>query len=631
MRSLIMEKDWSRTSLGPPEEWPVTLRSTLSLMLACKFPMFLWWGKELLCFYNDAYRPSLGTDGRHPSLLGKKGEAAWPEIWPTIKPLIQQVLDGKGATWSEDQLIPIYRNGGMEDVYWTFSHSAVSDDEGNIVGVLVTNSESTEKMLSMQRLQESERGLHALIEHAPVAMALFSGSTHRVDLVNERALELWGCTKEQVLGLPLVVGMPQLGPSGIMEVLDDVLLTGERFVANQRPIPLMREGRLETRYINFTYEGLRGTSGNVDRILAVGTDVTATVREREEIEAREEHFRILADSMPQFVWTSDENGLLDYFNQALISFAGIASEDLMNNGWLQIVHPEDREANSMKWKESMLHGTDFLFEHRFRRNDGEYHWQLSRAVPVRKEDGSIRMWIGTSTNVQEMKEQERERDYFIGVASHEFRNPLHVLKGYLEMLLEDHAEGTDEVMSKALRSMDRQVNNLTALTNDLLDLSKLRSGAFELQTGKFDLDVMVAAIMGDLQIAQPKAKLELTRSTPVTVQGDRVRIVQVFTNLLSNALKYSPVGSPVEVELFVEGAFAVVKVRDHGIGIGKAAQERVFDRFYRVTGKDEQRFEGFGIGLYLAADIMRLHNGSIGVESELGKGSTFHFTLPLHN
>src|SRR5688572_32581203 len=108
MGKLMRSRDWSRTPLGPPVEWPQSLRTTLSIILNSKFPMFLWWGPELICFYNDAYRPSLGNDGKHPHILGMRAEEAWSEIWATIKPLIDQVLSGGGATWSEDQLIPIY-------------------------------------------------------------------------------------------------------------------------------------------------------------------------------------------------------------------------------------------------------------------------------------------------------------------------------------------------------------------------------------------------------------------------------------------------------------------------------------------------------------------------------------------
>src|SRR6201999_1203036 len=123
--------------LGLPSEWPVSLRNTINIILSSRFPMFIWWGADLIQFYNDAYRPSLGDTGKHPSALGQRGEECWPEIWPVIYPLIRQVLEGGESTWSEDQLIPIYRNGRLEDVYWTFGYSPIIDDNGRVGGVLV--------------------------------------------------------------------------------------------------------------------------------------------------------------------------------------------------------------------------------------------------------------------------------------------------------------------------------------------------------------------------------------------------------------------------------------------------------------------------------------------------------------
>ncbi|WP_460973482.1 PAS domain-containing sensor histidine kinase [Spirosoma migulaei] len=164
MGELTRRYDWSTTVLGSPDHWPQSLRTTVSILLTSKFPMFLWWGPELIQFYNDAYRPSLGNNGKHPKALGQSGAECWPEIWPTIKPLIDQVLTGGEATWSEDQLIPIYRNGQLEDVYWTFSYSPVKDESGQPTGVLVTCTETTEKIVSVQHLQESKDLLEFAIE-----------------------------------------------------------------------------------------------------------------------------------------------------------------------------------------------------------------------------------------------------------------------------------------------------------------------------------------------------------------------------------------------------------------------------------------------------------------------------------
>ena len=161
MGALTRAKDWSATMLGAPEQWPQSLRTTLSILLNSKFPMFLWWGPELICFYNDAYRPSLGQDGKHPSILGQPAQEAWPEIWTIIKPLIDQVLSGGDSTWSEDQLIPIFRNGKIEDVYWTFSYSPVQDESGKPAGVFVTCTETTGKVNTWKQLEEKDRGLES--------------------------------------------------------------------------------------------------------------------------------------------------------------------------------------------------------------------------------------------------------------------------------------------------------------------------------------------------------------------------------------------------------------------------------------------------------------------------------------
>ena len=165
MGKLMREKDWQFSAVGEPSGWPQSLRTSLYIVLNAKFPMFLWWGEQLICFYNDAYRPSLGQHGKHPGILGMPAEQAWTEIWDVIKPLIDQVLQGQ-STFSEDQLIPIFRNNRLEDVYWTFSYSPVMGEQDRPEGVLVTCQETTEKVRSLKELREREEQLLFTIEAA---------------------------------------------------------------------------------------------------------------------------------------------------------------------------------------------------------------------------------------------------------------------------------------------------------------------------------------------------------------------------------------------------------------------------------------------------------------------------------
>jgi signal transduction histidine kinase len=162
MGRLTREYDWSRTSIGRIDQWPKSLQMTLGILLHSAFPMFLFWGKDLICFYNDAYRPSFGEHGKHPA-VGKKGKEVWPEIWGFIGPLIEKVMTTGEPVWFEDQLVPIFRNGKIEDVWWTFSYSAVYGDDETISGVFVTCTETTQKVLIHEKLVENESQLENLV------------------------------------------------------------------------------------------------------------------------------------------------------------------------------------------------------------------------------------------------------------------------------------------------------------------------------------------------------------------------------------------------------------------------------------------------------------------------------------
>ena len=179
MGHLTRNFDWSQTSLGEPGQWPQSLLTIVNTILNSKFPMFLWWGVDMIQFYNDAYRPSLGNQGKHPKALGQKGKDCWPEIWDIISPLIRQVQETGVATWREDQLIPIYRNGKIEDVYWTYSYSAVLDDRGWQTGVLVTCTETTEKVKNLKEIEESVKEQTEELREANLQLTRFNEELSR--------------------------------------------------------------------------------------------------------------------------------------------------------------------------------------------------------------------------------------------------------------------------------------------------------------------------------------------------------------------------------------------------------------------------------------------------------------------
>ncbi len=182
MGALMRAFDWSATGLGPAETWPQPLRTAIRFLLNSRHPMYIWWGPELLCFYNDAYRQSIGSE-RHPSSLGQPGRVVWEEIWGIIGPQIEQVMSGGAPTWHENALVPITRNGRREEVYWTYSYGPIDDEAApsGVGGVLVQCTETTQFVMAERgRAQETERQ-RRLFEQAPGFVIIMRGPDHVVD------------------------------------------------------------------------------------------------------------------------------------------------------------------------------------------------------------------------------------------------------------------------------------------------------------------------------------------------------------------------------------------------------------------------------------------------------------------
>lgn len=411
MGELIRKKNWDVTPLGAPKTWPQSLKTSLSILINSKFPMFLWWGEDLICFYNDAYRPSLGENGKHPSILGMKAKEAWTEVWDIIKPLIDKVLSLGEATWSEDQLIPIFRNGKIEDVYWTFSYSPVKDEQDKVAGVMVICQETTEKVFNVKFLEESNQRYINNILQAPVAMCVLGGKKHIVEIINQPMLELWGRTIEETLNIPVFDAMPDARHQGFEELLEYVFTTGEKFSANDRPVTLLRSGVPETLYINFALQAMRDSNGEITGIMAIAMEVTFQTMARKKIEESEKRFRNMADTTPVLIWMSDTQRLCNYFNKAWLKFTGRPMDAEMGNGWIESIHAEDLQKSLYTYVTAFEKREEFYLEFRLRRYDGKYRWISNHAVPRISVDGTFEGYIGACMDIDErVLSQEKRKE-----------------------------------------------------------------------------------------------------------------------------------------------------------------------------------------------------------------------------
>lgn len=395
------------------------------------------------------------------------------------------------------------------------------------------------------------------------------------------------------------------------------------------------EARIKNKIKNLVWIRTQGRvvfNAAKEAVKMIGTtiDITPEKLFTEKLEKSEEKFRLLANEIPQLIWTANALGEIIYYNQSVYEYSGLTEKELLNEGWLKIVHPDERKENELKWKNAVNKGTEFLFEHRFRKADGTYRWQLSRAIPQRNEHGEIQAWVGSSTDIQEIKEQEEQKDFFISMASHELKTPVTSIKGYVQILQSIYENSEDKFLKDSLAVVDRQIVTLTKLITELLDISKIKSNGLDISKKEFEMPELIKEIVQQVKHSNTQSIIDLNLVAEAKVFADRDRIAQVLINLLTNAIKYTTNTRRIEIFCRVENDQVFVSIADQGIGISKKDQSKIFERFYRVEGKNEQTYPGFGIGLFIASEILKKHKGEIMVESELGKGSIFSFSLPLY-
>ena len=279
MGERIRTFDWASTALGPPDLWPSGLRTSLRTMLTTQHPVFIFWGSELTCFYNDAYSRSLGPE-KHPAILGVSANQAWPEIWHIIGPQIDQVKRGDAATWHENALVPILRHGALQDVYWTYSYGPIDEPAApnGVGGVLVICTETTQQILTERRVTAERERFAQLFEQAPTFMCVLRGPTHVYELANPGYMRLIG--HRPIIGKPVAEVLPEAVDQGFVKLLDQVYASGEAYLAIAAPYSYQVEpGAPMTQvYLDFVYQPIKDADGKVSGIFVEGADVTARAR-----------------------------------------------------------------------------------------------------------------------------------------------------------------------------------------------------------------------------------------------------------------------------------------------------------------------------------------------------------------
>ena len=591
-------------------------------------------GEELIIdIANDAI---LETWGKGKDVIGKPLLSILPELIDQgFYDLFHQVYTTGQPDYGYEIPVQVMRNGQSELSYYTFVYQAQRDINDKICGIAIIATEVTPQAELNKKIKYSEERFRLLVRQAPVAICVLRGTNYVIEIINEAMAEIWGRTIDESINKPAFDVLPEFRDQGLKELLDTVYTTGVPFVAQELPLAIMRREMLENIFIKFVYEPIREADGSITGVMALAHEITDQVMARKRIEESEAHYRQMADLMPAKITNASPDGFVTYYNKNWLDFTGKTFEELKGFGFHNIIHPDEIEKFQQLFTIAAEMGTQLEMEMRFLNKAGEYIWHLNLASPVKDENGKVKMWVGSTTEIQKMKDEEERKDNFIKMVSHELKTPVTSIKGYVQLLLTMLQDEQEALLASLpvktfLVRIDKLVLRLSKLITELLDLSRIEAGRLELKNELFNLNDLMNDAVEDIRFTNPKHGIKIYQDFNCTINGDRGRIEQAAINVITNAIKYSVNNDSIILRIYkADNNYVAVSVQDFGIGIDKKDHEKIFERFYRVGGKSEETYPGFGIGLFIVKEILSQHHGFITVESEKGKGTVFTFTLPF--
>ena len=463
-----------------------------------------------------------------------------------------------------------------------------------------------------------------LIIQAPVAIGFLKGPNLIIESANINILELWG-KQIDIIGRPLALALHQDDVKPVLDAYE----SGHIHYGYETPIRLSRNGYLNLFYFDFVYKPVKDSCSNIVGVMVVATEVTKQVIARQLLEDAEERLRLAIEATGIGNWDLDlvTNDVIA--SPTLSVIFGLDPEDTVTRRELQdLIYPDDKPMVNNAYKKAVKTGV-YLYEARIVWADGSIHWIRTTGKILYDECHKPVRMLGTTNDITRRKQEEIMKNDFIAMASHELKTPLTSLKAYTQLLVSKAKKVGDEFFINALEKSENQINKISRLIHGFLDMSKIESGKLQLNIQTFDIDELVTEIMADKILIAPDHLLSFNSEKTISINADKEKIAQVIGNFISNAVKYSSKGSAIVITTKKVGENVQVSVKDEGIGLKTWDQQNIFQRFYRVEDESTMGLSGLGIGLYLSAEIIKLHHGKIAVESEEGKGSEFYFLLPI--
>lgn len=341
----------------------------------------------------------------------------------------------------------------------------------------------------------------------------------------------------------------------------------------------------------------------------------------------ENRFHSMIETIPQIAWTNTVEGEVTFYNQRWYDYTGLDYEQTQGEGWQKVIHPDDLQYTLDQNKLIRETSDGGEFQDRKKRADGVYRWHLIRLRPIKNKDGELPIWVGTATDIDDLRLLQQQKDDFINIASHELKTPITSLKATLQLLNKMKDNPSPKMLPKLIELANKSLDKVSVLIDYLLNANNVNDGQLHLNQKLFIVSKVIDECcqyvrIEDMYTIITEGEIELQ------VYADAERINQVVINFVNNAIKYAPKSKEIRINIEKVNDMAKVSVTDKGPGIYPDKLTHLFDRYYKADNSGVQ-YSGLGLGLYISAEIIKKHSGRIGAYSELGKGSTFWFTLPL--
>ncbi|TCN56551.1 PAS domain S-box protein [Flavobacterium circumlabens] len=796
---LIRDKDWSNNPIGKADLWPPVLKSALIIISNSKLPTVLFWGNELVVFYNDTFLEILDSNEKEKFSFGEPFKNNSDKEWEFIEPILKNILLQGNTVFYENQIFEVFL-AGKNNIPYTVSCNPISDELGKTAGITVSfittsGNEKNKLAKNIERYSatQSVREFRKIVAESSIPIAILRGPNHIIENVNSAMFQtVFQKESKGIFGKTLIEVFPNMRDQKYPDLLDEVFKSGLIKKEKEAEIYVLYEGERYKFYFDFEFTPLLQADGNTSGIMVIIYDVTEKVearkkaedaeeratlaaeiaeiatwdlnlqthqlihsaslattfgylpsvkmsyiqmlehidpadltdivnkafeeamntgyykyvvrinkadgearwikshgkifmddtgeplkmigtilditneREREDLLlGREQKFRMLADSVPQLIWTADSQGNFNYFNLSVYKYTGLAESEMSQGGLLSLIHKEDRDQFMKLWSAAIGAGTDLSIEHRLLNVKGQYRWHLSHASAQKDILGNIQIWVGTSHDIQnqktftnELEKQVHERTTelmtkngdlvkmnielrsFAYVSSHDLQEPLRKIQMFISRLEDTEEDAFTENAKEYFTRIKVAASRMQTLIVDLLDYS--RTNTLDKIFVNTNLEDLVKEVINDYKeiIEEKNAVIEFFDLSEV--RGIPFQLRQLFSNLIGNSLKFTRKGiSPhiiikrvniKEKEINAQSEnpernYCHICFSDNGIGFETEYETRIFEIFRRLH--DNVEFKGTGIGLAIVKKIVENHEGIITAKGTKGKGAQFNIYIPI--